>query len=120
MTMGSELGRRRWLWRLLIALGLAAAAMVLGACASVMYVHTLWEAGNYRCGTQITAEAYSGWGISFNGRTDAFVCTVRDDKFHVVARKEIPVGEVMGASGGWPFFPDLIAHELEAVDGDAP
>jgi hypothetical protein len=118
--MGSEAGRSRWLRRLLIALGLAAVVMVLGACASVMYVHTLWEAGSYHCGKQVTAEAYSGWGISFNGRTDAFVCTLRDDKFQVVARNEIPVGEVMGTSGSWPLFPALIAHELEAVDDDAP
>jgi hypothetical protein len=102
----------------LIALALGVVVMVLGACGSTMYVYALWEAGNYRCGEEM--QRYGGWGIGFNGKTDAFVCTVRDAKLRVVAGKEIPVEKVMGASGGWPFFPELIAYELEGVDGDAP
>lgn len=103
---------------MLIALGLAAVVMVLGGCASAMYVHVLWEEGAQRCGQEMAG--YSGWSVGFNGRTDAFVCTVNDAKLRVLARKEVPVEKVMGTSGAWPFFPALIAHELEAVDDDAP
>ena len=83
-----------------------------------MYVHALWEAGFHRCGKEM--ERYGGYHMGFNGETDAFVCTYRNSNARVVVRKEIPVGNVMGDSGGWPLFPELIAHELEVVDGDLP
>jgi hypothetical protein len=89
---------------------------LVAACSSTMYVHTLWEAGNYRCAKVM--ESYSGWHIGFNGETDAFVCTVHDANLRVVAQQEIPVERVMGKSGRWPYFPQLVAYELEAVDGD--
>jgi len=104
--------------RALIALPLVALTMVLGSCGSLLYVHALWEAGNRRCGEALAE--YGGWSVGFDGRTDAFVCTVHDAELRVVARKDIPVEQVMGSSGGWPLFPELIAHELEAVDEDAP
>lgn len=110
--------RRRWLRRSLIALPLVLVTLALGACGSAMYIHVLWESGNHRCGREM--EKYSGWGIEFNGRTDAFVCTVDDARGRVVARQEIPVEDLMGRSGSWPLFPDLVAHELESVDLDAP
>jgi hypothetical protein len=100
------------------ALVSAVVILLLGACTSTMYVHTLWEAGNNRCGELMGS--YGGWQIGFNGRTDDFVCTVRDAKLRVVAQTEIPVENVMGRSGGWPFFPQLVAHELEDIDGELP
>lgn len=109
--------RRRWLRASLIAFVISVLLVVLGGCASVAYVHTLWESGNFRCGKTMRSD---GWGIGFNGKTDAFVCTVNDAQGRVVAQREIPVEEVMGKSGGWPYFPALVAHELEAVDADAP
>jgi hypothetical protein len=112
--------RRRWLRRSVTAIPIVVLAMVVGACGSVMYDHALWEAGNRRCGEALKPGEYGGWSITFNGRTDAFVCTIRDVKLRHVARTEVPVEGVMGTSGGWPYFPALIAHELEAVDRDAP
>jgi hypothetical protein len=99
----------------------------LGACSSELYVRTLWDSGSYRCGKELAqyggGEAlsrYGGWHVGFNGKTDAFVCTVRDAKVRVVAQKDVPVEQLMGRSGSWPLFPALIAHELESVDGDSP
>jgi hypothetical protein len=112
--------RRRWLRRPVIAVLIVVLSTVLGACGSVMYDHALWEAGNRRCGEVLRPGQSGGWSIGFNGRTDAFVCTIHDAKVRVVARKEVPVEDVMGASGAVPYLPALIAHELEAVDDDAP
>jgi hypothetical protein len=112
--------RRRvptWILIALIALGVAT---LPAACGSAIYVHALWEAGNRRCGDEVQPGAYGGWGVGFNGETDAFVCTVRDAKLRVVAQKEIPLEEVMGTSGHWPLFRRLIAADLESVDADAP
>jgi hypothetical protein len=116
--MPSRPRTRRLLRWTVVAVAVGAVATLLAACSSVLYIRTLWEAGNYRCGKVM--EEYGGWHIGFNGETDAFVCTVHDAKLRVVAEREIPVENVMGKSGGWPLFPELIAHELEAVDDDQP
>jgi hypothetical protein len=108
--------RRRW--RALTVAVLVPVVTVLCASVSLMYAHTLWEAGNDRCGESMGR--YGGWGIGFNGRTDAFVCTARDARGRVVARREVPVEHVMGNSGGWPLAPSLAGLAMEAVDDDAP
>jgi len=110
--------RRRWFRRTLIALPVVLLTLFVGACSSGMYVHVMWDNGNDRCGEKMGQ--YGGWAIGFNGETDAFVCTVDDAKGRVVAQEEIPVEEVMGRSGGWPLFPELVAYALEDVDGDSP
>jgi hypothetical protein len=92
------------------------AVIVPASCGSAVYVHTLWEAGNARCGGEMAE--YGGWGIGFNGETDAFVCSVHDAQVRVVAQKEVPIENVLGRLGRVPFVPALIAHELESVDGD--
>jgi hypothetical protein len=104
--------------RSLIALPVVAAVVFLGALGWYLYIYALWKAGNYRCGKEM--QRYGGWHIGFNGKTDTFVCTVNDAKLQVVAREEIPVDQVMGTSGGWPLFPELVAHELESMDDDLP
>ena len=76
-----------------------------------MYIHGLWEAGNHRCGQELgrrhgeALQRRGGWGIGFNGETDAFVCTVQDAKLRLVAREEIPVERVLGRSGAGRSFP---------------
>jgi hypothetical protein len=118
--------RRRWVRRSLIALPVLAAVIFVGGCGSVVYVHTIWEAGNHRCGTALGKAAgkkldrHGGWHIGFNGQSDAFVCTVNDAKLRVVAQTEVPVQKVLGGSGRLPLWPELMAHALEAVDDDAP
>jgi hypothetical protein len=102
---------------LLIAVAALVVVLLVGACSSAVYVKTLWEAGNVRCGKEMGQ--YGGWGIGFNGDTDSFVCTVRDARLQIVAEKEIRVEKLMGRSGSLPFFPALVAHELEAVDKTA-
>jgi hypothetical protein len=37
-----------------------------------------------------------------------------------VGQRELAPEEYMGSSGSWPVFADLIAYELEAIDGDEP
>lgn len=119
--------RRRWLRRSLIGVCALAIVVFLGACSSALYIRALWTSGNYRCGEALARygggkalSRYDGWHIGFNGKTDAFVCTVYDVKVRVVAQKEIPVEQLMGRSGSLPLFPALMAHELESVDGDLP
>jgi hypothetical protein len=73
-----------WILIALIALGVAT---LPAACGSAMYVHALWEAGNRRCGDEVQPGAYGGWGVGFNGETDAFVCTVRDAKLRSSRRR---------------------------------
>jgi hypothetical protein len=98
-----------------------------GACSGGLYVRALWSSGFYHCERELARYGggkalaqYGGYHVGFNGETDAFVCTVRDAKVRVVAQTEIPVERLMGRSGSWPLFPELIAHELEGVDGDSP
>jgi hypothetical protein len=110
-------------WRfLLIGVGALVVVVCMVACSSAVYVKTLWEAGNDRCGKELPGKkvAQHGWGIEFNGGSDAFVCTVRNARLQIVAEKEIPVEKLMGRSGSLPFFRALVAHELEAVDKNAP
>ena len=90
--------------------------LTLGACGSGVYAHGLWEAGNNRCGREM--EGYGGWRIGFNGDTDSFICSVHDAKGRVVARREVPVEEVIGRSSRLPLLPELSAHAMEAIDAD--
>jgi hypothetical protein len=108
---------RRWIRRSLVLFFVVVVPVItLGACGSAVYTKALWEAGNVRCGQEM--ERYGGWGIGFNGETDAFVCLVTDAKVRVVARREVPVTEVLGKAGRVPLVPELSAHAMEAVDGD--
>jgi len=109
---------RTWLRRTLIGVAALAIVTFLGACSSGLYIRALWEAGDHRCGNEMAE--YGGWGIGFNGESDAFVCTVHDADLRVVAQREVPVEEVMGRSGSWPFAPALAAYGMEEVDDDAP
>jgi hypothetical protein len=118
--------RGRWVRRSLIALGVLATVIFVGGCGSVVYTHAIWEAGNRRCGKELGKKAPNelqrrgGWAVGFDGESDAFVCTIYDSKVRVVAQTEVPVQKVLGGSGGLPLWPELMAHELEAVDDDAP
>jgi hypothetical protein len=108
----------RWLRRILLALPIVALALLLGACGSVMYLHGVWEGAFQRC-ERYTPTPATGWHISFDGEKDVFVCTYKRG-VREVGRRTLPPREYMGTSGSWPVFPDLVAHELEAIDGDQP
>jgi hypothetical protein len=106
--------RRRWLRRSLIALPIVLLTLLVGACGAGMYLHALWEGANQKCGRHAPPRA-SGWTIAFHGDKDVFVCT-----YDGHGRRTLAPEEYMGTSGSWPVFPDLVAHELEAIDGDLP
>jgi hypothetical protein len=111
------LRRRRWIGRSLIVFFVVVVpTLTLGACASGIYAHGLWEAGFNRCAKEM--ERYGGAGISFNGETDSFVCSVRDAKGRVVAEREVPVESVLGRSSRLPLLPELSAHAMESIDAD--
>jgi hypothetical protein len=102
----------------LIALPIVLLTLFVGACGSGMYLHALWETGANRCSERM--QRYGGSAFGFHGDTDTYVCTVHDAKLRVVAQEEIPVGDLMGRSGSWPLFPELVAYGLEEIDGDQP
>lgn len=85
-----------------------------------MYVHVLWEGAMDKCGWHAPAPA-EGWTIAFYGDEDVFVCTYTGkDGVRQVGQRTLGPEEYMGTSGSWPIFSDLVAHELEAIDGDLP
>jgi hypothetical protein len=108
---------RRWLRRWLVSLPIVLVVLLLGACTSAIYVQGVWERGNDECERRAPTPA-TGGNIAFHGDDDVFVCTYRRGGARPVAR--VRPEELMGDSGLWPVFPDLVAYELEAIDGDQP
>jgi hypothetical protein len=109
----------RWLRRSLVALPIVFLVLLLGACGSAMYVHAIWERAVDQCGLHAQSPA-TGWHIEFDGGKDVFVCEYRRNEVRRVGQRELAPEEYMGSSGSWPVFSDLIAYELEAIDGDEP
>jgi hypothetical protein len=111
--------RRRWLLRAVIALPIVLLTLLVGACGGGMYLHAIWEGANDECGRHAPPTA-QGWGIAFHGDEDVFVCTYTGNGVRQVGQRKLAPEEYMGTSGSWPLFSDLVAHELEAIDGDLP
>jgi hypothetical protein len=111
--------RRRWLSRVLVALPIVLLTLLMGACGSVMYLHAIWEGASQKCG-RYAPRPSTGWAISFDGKEDEFVCTYKHNGVREVGRHRLAPTEYMGKSGSWPVFSDLVAYELEAIDGDQP
>jgi hypothetical protein len=107
---------RRWRRRSLISLAVLLPFVLPAAFASALLGHGLWEAGFNRCGEEMAR--YSGWATRFNGDGDSFVCVVVDAKGQTVARKEVPVKDVLGKLGHIPLVPELSAHAMELADSD--
>jgi hypothetical protein len=105
----------RWLRRGLVALPIVLVVLLIGACTSAIYAQGVWERANRECERRAPTAA-TGWKIAFHGDDDVFVCTYRRGGARPVAR--VTPEEFMGDSGSWPVFPDLVAYELEAIDGD--
>jgi hypothetical protein len=111
--------RRRWLRRVLVALPIVLVTLLLGACASAMYIHTIWEGAFQECGRRAPAPA-TGWSIAFHGDDDVFVCSYGRNRQGEVLQTRLAPEDYMGTSGSWPIFSEVVAYELEAIDGDQP
>jgi hypothetical protein len=108
--------RRRFASRVIIAALIVLLVLLLGACGSAMYVKGVWERAFHECERHAPTSA-TGWKIAFHGDDDVFVCQYRPEG---VPAAQLRPEEFMGDSGSWPVFPDLVAYELEKIDGDQP
>ncbi len=113
----SGFARRHWR-KAVVGAVVAWFVLLVGACTSGVYLHTMWEKGTQRC--ERLHPEWGGANYGFDGAADEFECMARDAKGRTLASDAIPVEDVMGRSGGWPWFPALVAYGLEDIDGDSP
>jgi hypothetical protein len=92
--------------------------LLVGACTSGVYLHTMWEAGTQRC--ERLHPEWVGATYGFDGGADEFECMLVSAKGRTLASDAVPLEEVMGRSGRLVWFRALVAYELEKIDGDLP